>query len=739
MTLRVFGIRHHSPGSARSLRAALDDFRPDIVLVEGPPDADHLLHFAGNSAMQPPVALLIYRPDAPLRAAFYPFAEFSPEWQAITYAIGRDVPVRFCDLPMSYVLAEEAPERGEMEAVGEVTEPPPDPITMFARAAGYDDPETWLDAWLEGWVDAEDLFEALTEGFATVRGDHDPSGDREVQREAWMRRTIAGVTREGFEHIAVVCGAWHAPVLLEGKPAKGDGELLKGLKKVKTASTWVPWTNFRLAYASGYGAGVQSPGWYGHLWARPDRAVVEWAARAALLLRAEGLAAPTSSVIDAVRGAEALATLRGRLLPGLEELRDAILATLCAGNEAPLALIRRHLEVGEVMGEVPAEACNVPLLHDVESQQRRLRLPVVEVERVLDLDLRQETDISRSRLLHRLLLLGVPWGRPERTGRVLGTFHELWTIRWNPEFSIVLVERSIWGNTLVTACTGYLQRQAAEVRDLPSLSALLQRSVFADLPEAVDALLGTIRSRASGADVLDMLSALNPLVEVARYGDVRGTRADAVTPIIEGLWERIAVELPDACQALDDDASRRMLAALQRLDDAVRLFDRSDMREEWMAVVERMGTTSDSRVHPLLRGWCCGLLLDSDRLDEIRVTQLVGLILSRVTPAGEAAAWVEGLLSGNGLLILSRNALWLALDRWLVALEPETFDNLLPLLRRAVSHFTPAERRRIGENVARLHRGERQPGPHDEDAPINRERADIVLPVLAHILGVARD
>ena len=39
----VLGIRHHGPGSARSLLRALDDFGPDMVLIEGPADADPLV------------------------------------------------------------------------------------------------------------------------------------------------------------------------------------------------------------------------------------------------------------------------------------------------------------------------------------------------------------------------------------------------------------------------------------------------------------------------------------------------------------------------------------------------------------------------------------------------------------------------------------------------------------------------------------------------------------------------
>ena len=99
MAVRYFGIRHHGPGSARSLEAALDDWRPDVVLVEGPPEGDALLTFTSDATLEPPVALLVYQPDLPRRAAFFPFAQFSPEWQALCYAAEQSIPARFCDLP----------------------------------------------------------------------------------------------------------------------------------------------------------------------------------------------------------------------------------------------------------------------------------------------------------------------------------------------------------------------------------------------------------------------------------------------------------------------------------------------------------------------------------------------------------------------------------------------------------------------------------------------------------------
>ncbi|MGV9482406.1 DUF5682 family protein, partial [Gordonia aichiensis] len=49
---RVFGIRHHGPGSARSLRQALEEFGPDAILIEGPADADPLVGFVAADTMR---------------------------------------------------------------------------------------------------------------------------------------------------------------------------------------------------------------------------------------------------------------------------------------------------------------------------------------------------------------------------------------------------------------------------------------------------------------------------------------------------------------------------------------------------------------------------------------------------------------------------------------------------------------------------------------------------------------
>ncbi|MEO7019243.1 MAG: DUF5682 family protein [Ktedonobacteraceae bacterium] len=773
MSVSVFGIRHHGPGCARSLRAALEQLEPDIVLVEGPPDAQDVLSLLTSAEMKPPVALLIYSPENPAHAVYYPFATFSPEWQALSYAQGRGIPARFMDLPqalqlgkteeqaetpeVSPVIETDVPEaspstqagttvEAELDAQTEGQPKEEDPLDMLARAAGYSDYELWWERQIEQRRDISNLFESILEAMSAMRADPTPKNERETQREAYMRTTIRTAQKEGFQRIAVICGAWHAPVLSEAfvKQAKGDLAVLKGLKSVKVAATWIPWTSARLSYRSGYGAGVTSPGWYEHIWTAPDKATIRWVALAAQLLRAEGLDASSASVIEAVRLGDALAAMRELPMPGLAELHEAIQTVLCHGNDEPMTLIRQRLEIGDRLGEVPAETPAVPLQRDLENKQRRLRLKPTTAIETLDLDLRKENERARSQLLHQLSLLNIEWGKLRRnTHRQLGTFHEVWQTQWQVEFVIKLIEANIWGNTMEGAASGYVRHLADKAESLPQLTDLLDRAVLAELPDAIEHLLTCVQTQAAiAADVRHMMDALPPLVQIVRYGNVRETKSEHLLPVIEGLFERVVIGLPGACASLDDDAAHSMLESIERAHTSVEMLDRAEQRTEWRRVLRSL--MDRESVHGLVRGRCCRLLFDQHVIDAAELQRLARLALSPVVPVAQSAAWIEGVLRGSGQLLLHQEGLWLALDQWLSELGPDSFVELLPLLRRAFSGFTGPERRNMGEKVKQLHVAPipGMPGTAGRGSgasDLNFERANVVLPILAQILKVKFD
>ncbi|MEU0356277.1 DUF5682 family protein [Streptomyces cyaneofuscatus] len=765
----LLGVRHHGPGSARAVRAALDAARPAAVLIEGPPEGDALLPLAADPRMRPPVALLAHAVEDPGRAAFWPLAEFSPEWVAIRWALAHDVPVRFIDLPATHSLAlkephgdqpgeetgpagtPELPELSEQEATPHV-----DPIRVLAETAGYDDPERWWEDVVEHRSPAADAtadalapFTALAEAMTALREAYGDGGHpRDAVREAYMRIQLRTARKEFGDGVAVVCGAWHVPALAARTTLAADRALLKGLPKVKAEMTWVPWTHRRLARHSGYGAGIDSPGWYGHLFGAADRPIERWMTKVAGLLREEDRFVSTAHVIEAVRLAESLAAMRGRPLAGLSETTDAVRAVMCEGSDVPLALIQDRLVVGETLGEVPDSAPAVPLQRDLTRSQRTLRLKPEALERELDLDLRKETDAARSRLLHRLRLLSIGWGEPAEGRGSTGTFRESWRLRWEPELHVRVAEAGVWGTTVATAATAKAESQALAATALSEVTALAERCLLAGLPEALPVVMKALADRAAlDADVGHLADALPALARSLRYGDVRSTDTAALAEVAAGLAERICVALPPACTGLDADGAEALRRQVDAVHSAIGLLvagatPAEGLRDRWGAVLRKLA--GRDTVAGIIRGRATRLLLDEGRLTEDEAALLMGLALSPGTPPTDAAAWIEGFVggaSGGGMLLVHDERLLSLVDAWLTGVPADTFTDVLPLLRRTFSAYEPGVRRTLGELVRRgpVPEGARNDGT-DHAYPgfgpgLDQARADAVEPVLHLLLG----
>ncbi|MFB7472096.1 DUF5682 family protein [Kitasatospora sp. NPDC056184] len=754
----LLGVRHHGPGSARSVAAALEQLRPDAVLVEGPPEADPILALAGEKDMVPPVALLAHAADDPARAAFWPYAEFSPEWVAIRYATELGLPLRFIDLPAGYAFADaaEAEERGGDGADAADADLPGDPIARLAEAAGHDDPERWWEDVVEHRRpgDGEDAlapFAAVAEAMAALREDGG-AGRRDERREAYMRQQIRAARRAGHRRIAVVCGAFHVPALAAMPTVAHDRALLAELpKKVRTEVTWVPWTHRRLSQLTGYGAGIVSPGWYRHLHRTDGDPLPGWLTRAADLLRAEDHPVSSAHVIEAVRLARTLAVLRGRPLAGLTETLDAVRAVMCDGSDVALALVEDRLVIGDALGEVPEAAPAVPLQRDLARLQRTLRLKPDPAPRDLDLDLRKETDAARSRLLHRLRLLGVDWGVPVRSAVAsTGTFRESWRLCWQPEFAVRIAEAAQWGTTVERAAAGKAVGTARAAAELAELTGLVETCLVAGLAEALPAVMRVLADCAAlDTDVAHLAGALPALVRALRYGDVRGTDHGALGEVAGGLADRICVGLPPACTGLDAAGAAVMRGHLDEVHGAIGLLDQPDgsaaglagLADRWAATLRALARREPSGgpatgVPGLLRGRAVRLLLDDGRLDSGEAGRRLGLVLSAANSPADAAGWIEGFLTGGGALLLHDPRLLGLLDDWLTGVPAEVFTDVLPLLRRTFATLEAGVRHTVGSRVAAGPLGPGNAEPDAETAELDRLRADAALPVVALLLGL---
>jgi hypothetical protein len=473
---------------------------------------------------------------------------------------------------------------------------------------------------------AGSVFGALTEAMAELRdGWPEPPLD-ERRREAHMRQVLRTALKQTSGPVAVVCGAWHAPALAGPLgPAARDAALLRGLPKRKAALAWVPWTHSRLAAASGYGAGVTSPGWYHHLFSAPDQTVARWMTRVAGALRERDLPASSASVIEAVRLADALAALRGRPLAGLAEVSEATLAVLCEGSELAAGYVTRDLVVGEELGRVPPEAPPVPLDADLRARARSLKLKVEPLSRTLDLDLRRETGRQRSEFLHRLRLLSIDWGIPAASAvRSTGTFRETWQLRWRPELSVAVIDAARWGTTVAGAAAAKLESTAAA-----AVTGAGSRGRLADVTEAVvtallagldDALPAVLRAldavAAADHDVVALMNSVPALVRAVRYGNVRGTPVRSLAAVADALTARVCAGLPAAVGGLADDAAEALRRAMDELHAALALYGQESggdgARVRWLAALGPVAARFD--VHGLVAGRATRMLAADLRL-----------------------------------------------------------------------------------------------------------------------------
>lgn len=728
MAVHYFGIRHHGPGSARHVRQALERLKPDVLLIEGPPEGEELLAWVNHIDMQPPVALLAYVPDEPQRASFYPFTYFSPEWQAILYGLENEIPIRFIDMPLAHVLA---PKKEEATS-SEPGIPRRNPMDYLAEIDGFEDGEEWWEQHFELSQHPAEVFEAVETAMTALRSELQKTDSlNEQRREAFMRNAIRTAEKEMHHDIAVVCGAWHVPGLKTKVTQKHDNDLIKKLPKTKIACTWIPWTNDRLSFESGYGAGINSPGWYGHHWQHPNDDGSIWLSHTAQIFRKQKMDISSSHVIESVRLANALAGLRERSRPGLKELNEATQTVMCMGDGVLMDLVWRDLIVGQRMGSIPEGAPQVPIQRDLEQQAKSFRMKLSEAPKLLKLDLREDKQLAKSVLLHRLNLLEVYWGTPGYSiGK--GTFKEEWELQWGPDNTLRLLDKAVWGNTVEMATNQYIGHRAKESDRLDEITTLVEKALPAELQQGVDLLMQRMDTlAATTTDTEVLMKAIVPLVRVKRYGNVRKTDAEMVGALIHSTFYRVTAGLPMSCTGIDAEQAQALSTTVRELHTALLLLDEAPLTKDWLVCL--MQVSQMDTIAPRIHGTVCKLLYDQQHLDGEQTAKAFSKALSVGSEASETAQWLEGFLQNAATTLILDDAIWDIVNNWVTELGNDDFHNIIPLLRRTFSEFTSSEKTKIAERARQEKKQELSPTP---DAHFNQERAEKVLPVLKLLMGL---
>ncbi|SCX73377.1 DUF5682 family protein [Variovorax sp. EL159] len=757
----IVGVRHHSPACARLVAERIRTLRPSYVLIEGPADFNERL----DELYLPhrlPVAIYSYLSgDETHRGSWSPFAEHSPEWQALQVARETGAQVRFIDLPAwhdafsrmenRYADVADAQHEERAEAYERA-------LTEKLSVQGRD--ALW-DHLFEDGCDAAELAQRLATYFEHLRGE-DPGSLGNQAREQMMARWIAWAMAQpaepGRTQALVVCGGYHAPALarlwrkepadLPATPAPSleasdeAGRSAGADAPLRFGSYLVPYTFKRLDAFAGYASGMPSPAYYQWVWEHgPEGAAHRALQHVMQRLRDKKLPASTADLMAVHLRAQGLARLRGHEKPLRSDWLDALAGALVKDAlDAPLPWTYRgairpgtdpvlvqamDVLAGDTVGRLAPGTPQPPLVAAVAAE---LAAHDIVLRGQLKIDLLADADRAKSRVLHRLSILRLP-GVRRTQGPALamsGERTEIWALSEPLEQQAALIEAGAWGASLHDAARARLEDDLRRAQGrIGPLADGLNRAAWAGLSALSDSLLRELQGAIANEPRFEALGpALSVLHMLLRHGQMLGMAdAPVLRVVIESGFDRALwlLEPPAAVMPADMQAHLQAHLALRQIvadvlahaadtshdAHAPALLDVEPARA--LAVWQRKA--ADASGAPVSRGAALGATLS-----------LAGRTAGTQTPHDDAGAGVNEAMqllhslpapvlgdALTGLLALARETLSSepafvrGMDRTVQALDNADFVRAMPSLRAAFSWLPPQERGLLAEQVLTLH------------------------------------
>jgi hypothetical protein len=693
--LRFFGIRHHGPGSARQLAAALEEMKPQALLIEWPADSGVLLDVFQPEFLEPPVALLQYDKKDFNRASFLPLALFSPEWVALCYAYKQGIPVYPMDLPTQITLCQDNFPEDVPRHRAE------DPFALFALSMGQEDTEAWWENFFELEAERSQHFEVVSELIAQLRQGQQES-EETLTREAFMRNTLR-ICSKKHASLAVICGAWHLPALEnhQAYPAQKDQQRLKNLKKITLEAAWIPWSYQRLQKSSGYMAGVRFPAWYEWLFKEKHQAGARWLVHVNRYLRQQNRVPHGAAAAEAFTLALQLTALRQKSLPGYDELLDAQAAIMGVTREELSKSLDTQFLTGDKVGRVDTPLHQLPIQSDFESRVKSSRLAQDLARGYVackDLDLRKPTSLKASALLHSLVLLGIPWGKwlnPGGSG--LGNFKEQWELHWIPDYALTLMECGLWGNTLEQALLKKTTHSPSFL-DEQDWGITLQHLFRCGLPELIVQLFAQLSLKLTeDRDLLPWLRLFPQLLYFSRYGDLRNTSPQVLETLLQQIFHKVQFSIGDYVLLEAEKELPQRLQALLWFHQALSQWENAPQKALAQWPHQLWGLAQNPSCPPEMKGGMTYMAWHSGILPQETLAKVFRREVGDSIQAENGSLWLYGFFVGQPGILLLNPFLMDWINQWLEALEEEIFQQVVPSLRKVFGSLASMDKQNLLE------------------------------------------
>ncbi len=743
--IKYIPIRHNSPGSAILVKRCLEEYKPKLVLIEGPYLADDLIKYIIAHDTIPPFALLsvfsdeqnhfklngIISPDVSVPAKFqfyYPFISYSPELVALKFCYSKNIITHFIDLPITgiipFLIREEdrflhtlKQEEEQLKSSLFYKE-----LSQIFQFDSFN--ETWDTLFEIGAnrVEIDEILESYLIFCACVRQSIPNMASElngSIEREKFMKYNIEHYRKKhgvDKKDVMIITGGIHSVVLADTVPQK-ISFLEKGL-----FNSLVPYSYYRMSEAYGYGSGNQGPQFYEYIWENFVNDIKYSFEAAALELITDIYSDARGkkydiSVVDSIntfQSAKMLAMIRRRSEPCLNDIVDAIFMSLVKGNPeiegAYLKEFIRKRVVGFKLGKITKSIKQLPLQADFYLRFESFSINLKEKSKRHELNLRDEFDKQKSHLFWRVkyLDLGILERSegPDLLKGVSGVFKEVWFLSWNPNVDGKLIELSNYGSTIEEATKNMLIEESKKnIKDFQKISFLLYQTLVMGLPTLFPHIvIVCIDSLDKDDKFLTLSRGFNNLIMISRFLHMmknQGYNLNLITKLISRCYFASCFSLPIMANPPKNLEDAFIIAAK---DMATTLIGLSTLKLNINVYEEGLKTCIDNSDNDFIRGGCIGILY---LMNSIQIKDIKYLIREYVKSEDlikvRVGEFVRGLIFICQTKLLYNSDIIKLLSEIIEDIETKVFLSIVPSLRKTFSELSLREYEVFVEKIAELY------------------------------------
>ncbi len=739
--LILYPIRHHSPVCSYHLIKIIEKYRPDIILIEGPENANHLIDVLTDEKTELPAAFYCYYKDTKAFVSedkkdfkcYYPFQYSSPEYNGAIQAKKLGIPAEFIDLPYSELLINTAENHGMRKNVEKHSYTDDSRFTKgefykrLCEKTGMRSFEEFWEKYFEigGLYMSSDDFVRQMSAYCTLMrvdvANDELEADGTLVREQYMAYNISEAMKK-YGKVLAVTGGFHTAGLKNLLNSKKYKPYKLHKFSQKDHGCYPMAYSYRASDAlRGYASGMMYPGFYDNIMKKlteceqPDGVYGEQTmtllVRTAKEASKRDVQVTMSDITAAYTMMNGLAALRNSKETGISEVFDSVTSCFIKGEKTissslPLDILS-ELATGSGIGHIGDTHHIPPLVADFEKQCGELGLKyqtAVPVKVEVSLFNSKKGQLI-SRFMHRMNFLGTGFAKflkgPDiHNNRDRSRVREEWQFRRSPEVDAALIDHTTDGFTIMEACGTYAEKLLNAHRRCETAAGIAVDCFLMGIPltsaeqEKIDSIItdeGDFFSIGNG------LSSFNTLLGLQRLYEFKD---GSTLKYVIRCFDKLISALPSMADVPTERSEETVkIIRLMYMIAANTLTDRLGTFESALLTM-----TSSREKDPLVHGAAMGLLCavsEKHRSSAERFAK--GYLSGSLEIRKKGADYLRGLFTTSKDIVFTNNSFLEMTDKLIISMEFDDFLEILPSLKLAFSVFTPSELQLTAKTAAELH------------------------------------